>query len=152
MIAEHGVLVYSIFASMLMANVAHLIIGRIGINIWAQFVRIPKYIVMPVVILLCIIGVFIPTNSMFEIGLLMVFAGIGYLMRKSGFSIVCLVIGFLLGENFEVYLRQAILMNSRDLTVLFTSPIAVAFLCLTVYFTYYFGFKTRRGKAKSPDR
>ncbi len=151
MIAEHGVLVYSIFASMLMANVAHLIIGRIGIKIWVQFVRIPKSIVMPIVILLCIIGVFIPTNSMFEIGLLMFFAGVGYLMRKSGFSIVCLVIGFLLGENFEVYLRQAILMNSRDLTVLLTSPIALVFLCLTIYFTYHFGFRSRRKKKSSED-
>jgi len=151
MIKEHGVLVYSIFASMLMANVAHLIIGRIGIKVWAQFVRIPKHIIMPVVILLCIIGVFIPTNSMFEIGLLLVFAGVGYLMRKSGFSIVCLVIGFLLGENFEVYLRQAILMNSRDLTVLFSSPIALVFLCLTVYFTYHFGFRTRRKKKTRAD-
>jgi len=151
MIAEHGVLVYSIFASMLMANVAHLVIGRIGINLWAQFVRIPKSIVMPIVIMLCIIGVFIPTNSMFEIGLLMLFAGVGYLMRKSGFSIVCLVIGFLLGENFEVYLRQAILMNSRDLTVLFTSPIAMVFMALTVYFTYYFGFKSRRKKGANKE-
>jgi len=146
MIAEHGVLVYSIFASMLMANVAHLVIGRLGINIWAQFVRIPKAVVMPIVILLCIIGVYIPTNSMFEVAILMVFAVLGYAMRKSGFSIVCLVIGFLLGENFEVYLRQAILMNNGNLGVLFTSPIALFFMALTVYFTWHFGFKKPKPK------
>jgi putative tricarboxylic transport membrane protein len=144
MIREHGELVYSIFASMLMANVAHLVIGRIGIRIWVQFVRIPKYIVLPTVVLLCIIGVYIPSNSMFDVGLLFVFAGLGYVMRKGGFSIVCLVIGFLLGENFEISLRQAVLMNNSDLTVLFTSPIALVFILLTIYFTWHFGFKSNK--------
>lgn len=146
MIREHGELVYSIFASMLMANVAHLIIGRIGIRIWAQFVRIPKYIVLPTVVVLCVIGVYIPSNSMFDVGLLFLFAGLGYVMRKGGFSIVCLVIGFLLGENFEISLRQAVLMNSSDLTVLFTSPIALVFLLLTVYFAWHFGLRSKKKK------
>ncbi len=144
MIREHGELVYSIFASMLMANVAHLVIGRIGIRLWAQFVRIPKHIVLPTVILLCIIGVYIPSNSMFDVGLLFLFTLLGYLMRKGGFSIVCLVIGFLLGENFEISLRQAILMNSSDLSMLLASPIALVFLFLTVFFVWHFGFRAKK--------
>ena len=149
MIREHGELVYSIFASMLMANVAHLVLGRIGIRIWVQFVRIPKHIVLPTVILLCIIGVYIPSNSMFDVAMLFVFAALGYVMRKGGFSIVCLVIGFLLGENFEISLRQAVLMNSEDLTVLFTSPIALVFLALTLFFTWHFGFRKKRNSSEA---
>jgi len=126
---------------MLMANLAHLIIGRAGIRIWVQFVRIPKHIVLPIVVLLCVVGVYIPTNSMFDVGMLFLFAGVGYLMRKAGFSIVCLVIGFLLGENFEIYLRQTVLINKADLTVLLTNPISLAFLLLTVFFVWHFGIR-----------
>ena len=108
---------------------------------WVQFVRIPKHVVLPTVVILCVIGVYIPSNSMYDIGFLFLFAALGYLMRKGGFSIVCLVIGFLLGENFEISLRQAVLMNSRDLTGLFSSPIALLFLALTAYFTWYFGMR-----------
>ena len=103
------------------------------------------------VILLCIIGVYIPSNSMWDVGLLFLFTVLGYLMRKGGFSIVCLVIGFLLGENFEISLRQAVLMNSGNIGVLFTSPIALTFLCLTVYFTWHFGFKKSKPKAPTDD-
>ena len=71
-------------------------------------------------------------------------------MRKGGFSIVCLVIGFLLGENFEISLRQAVLMNSSDLSVLFTSPIALVFLLLTVYFVWHFGFRGNKKIAALP--
>ena len=150
MMVNHAELIYSIFASMLLANLAHLVIGRLGIRVWVHFVRIPKHVVLPCVVLLCVVGVFIPTNSMFDVALLFVFAGVGYLMRKTGFSIVCLVIGFLLGSNFEIYLRQSMLMNKSDLTVLLSSPIAVTFLLLTLYFIWHFGFKkTSKKTARS---
>ena len=149
MMINHGELIYSIFASMLLANVAHLIIGRLGIRLWVQFIRIPKHVVLPIVLVLCVVGVYIPGNSMFDIGMLFLFAGMGYLMRKGGFSIVCLVIGFLLGSNFEHYLRQSVLIHKSDITVLASKPIAMVFLALTLYFIWHFGF--RRKKTKIPS-
>ena len=152
MMIEHGALVYSIFASMLMANVAHLIIGRIGITIWVKFVLIPKKIILPVVTVFCFLGVYIPSNSMFDVGLLLVFAGLGYFMRKSGFSIVCLVIGFLLGPMLEMALRQTMLMHKTDLTILITRPISLVFLLLTLFFIWHFGLKDRvMGKKKKKE-
>lgn len=141
MMIEHGELVYSIFACMLMANLAHLIIGRIGIRIWSQFLRVPKAVILPIVVLFCVVGVYIPSSSLFEVGMMFAFGGLGYLMRKSGFSIVCLVIGFLLGPMFELSLRQTMLMHKSDLTILLTSPISLGFLILTVYFLWRFGFR-----------
>ena len=85
--------------------------------------------------------------KMFDVALLFVFAGLGYIMRKTGFSIVCLVIGFLLGSNFEIYLRQTVLMNKSDLSVLFTSPIALVFMILTAFFIWHFGFRSRAKSA-----
>ena len=144
MMVEHGELVYSIFACMLMANLLHLLIGRIGIRIWGLFMRVPQNIILPVVILLCLVGVYIPSNSLFDVGLMFAFAGLGYVMRKSGFSIVCLVIGFLLGPMFELSLRQTMLMHKSDLSVLLTSPISLGFLLLTLYFLWRFGPGRRR--------
>ena len=144
MIREHGVLIYSIFASMLLANVAHILIGRLGIRLWVQFVRIPKHVVLPTVIVLCVIGVYIPSNSMFHVALLFVFTALGYLMRKGGFSIVCLVIGFILGDDLELALRQSILMNSNDYGVFLQSPIALFFFALTLFFCWHFGFRSNK--------
>ena len=148
MIREHGVLIYSIFASMLLANVAHILIGRVGIRVWVQFVRIPKHVVLPTVVVLCVIGVYIPSNSMFDVAMLFLFTALGFLMRKGGFSIVCLVIGFILGDDLEIALRQALLMHSNDLTVMFHSPIALFFLALTVFFCWHFGFRNKKPRVK----
>lgn len=139
MMTDHADLVYSIFAAMLIANLVHLVIGRIGIRFWGQILRVPKSVVLPVVVILCVAGVYIPTNSLFEVGLMLVFGALGFLMRRGGFSIVCLVIGFLLGKMFELALRQTLLMHKSDMTILLQGPISLAFLLLTIYFVWRFG-------------
>jgi len=149
LMVEHGELVYSIFACMLTANLIHLVIGRIGIRVWSTFMRVPKSIILPVVVILCVAGVYIPTNSMFHVGMMFAFAGLGYVMRKSGFSIVCLVIGFLLGPMFELALRQTMLLYKSDLSIMFTSPISLGFLILTLYFAWRFGPGQKKKNATS---
>jgi len=141
MMQAHGHLIYAIFASMLMANVAHVIVGRIGIRIWGQITRVPQAIVLPIVIPLCIAGVYIPSHSLFEVGLMFAFAALAYVMRKTGFSLVSLLIGFLLGPMLEFSLRQALILYKGDWSVFFSKPIALVFLFLTVAFLWRFAWK-----------
>ena len=143
MMQMNGELIYAIFASMLIANLVHLCVGRFGIPIWVQVVKIPKTIVLPVVFVLCVIGVYIPSNSLFEVGIMFVFTGLGYVMRKTGFSIVSLFIGFLLGPMLEHVLRQTMVLYDNDILVLFTRPIALPFTLLTLYFIWRLGFRRK---------
>ena len=133
MLTMHGDVIYALFASMLMANFIHLAIGRIGIPIWAMVARTPKGLVLPPVIMMCIVGVYLPGQSLFDVGVMLVFAGVGLAMRRTGFPVVCLVIGFLLGSMLETSLRQSMLLYKSDLWVIFESPIALGFLILTLF-------------------
>jgi putative tricarboxylic transport membrane protein len=142
MVTDHGELVYSRFACMLIANLIHIIMGPIGINIWGFFMQVPTNIILPIVVVLCIAGVYIPANSMFHVGLMLAFGGIGYLMRKSGFTMVGLVMGYLLGPNFELSFRQTMLMYKSDITTMFSSPISLVFLLMTVLFVRKFGLSS----------
>ncbi len=131
MMTMYGDLIYALFASMLMANVIHLIIGKLGIPVWAWVARAPKALILPVVLVLCVVGVYLPGQSMFDVGTMLVFAGVGLAMRRTGFSLVCLVIGFLLGNMFETSLRQSLLLYKTDYGAIINSPIAMIFLVLT---------------------
>ena len=132
MLTMHGDLVYALFASMLMANFVHLIIGKVGIPIWGWIARVPKSLVLPPVVIMCIIGVYLPGQSLFDIGVMLAFAGVGLVMNRSGYPVVCLVIGFLLGGMLESSLRQSMLLYKSDFGVLLESPIAITFLLLTL--------------------
>jgi putative tricarboxylic transport membrane protein len=136
MLTMHGDLVYSLFASMILANGFHLLIGRIGIPIWGLVARTPKSIILPPVLVMCIVGVYLPGQSLFDVGVMLTFAGVGLIMRRTGFSLVCLVIGFLLGEMFETSLRQSMLLYKSDFTVILESPISLIFLCLTIFILF----------------
>ncbi len=133
MMTMHGDLIYALFASMLMANGIHLIIGKLGIPIWAWVAKSPKALILPVVFILCMVGVYLPGQSMFDIGVMLAFAGVGVAMRRTGFSVVCLVIGFLLGGMFETSLRQSMLLYKSDYYAIFDSPISIVFLLLTAF-------------------
>jgi len=132
MMTMHGDLIYALFASMLMANGVHLVIGKLGIPVWAFVARTPKELILPPVVILCIVGVYLPGQSLFDISVMLVFAGVGLAMRRTGFSVVCLVIGFLLGGMFETSLRQSLLLYKSDVTAIVESPIAMVFLALTL--------------------
>ena len=141
MLTMHGDVIYALFASMLMANFIHLAIGRIGIPLWALVARTPKGLVLPPVIIMCIVGVYLPGQSLFDVGVMFVFAGLGLIMRRTGFPVVCLVIGFLLGSMLETSLRQSMLLYKSDFWVILGSPIALGFLALTLVVLLRAAFK-----------
>ena len=132
MMIQHGDLVYSMFAAMLVANMAHAVIGRFGSPIWVLALKAPMGIILSVVIILCAVGVYIPAPSLFEIGMMLAFTGLGYIMRKLAFSIVSFFMGFMLGPMLEHSLRQTINLYG-SLSVLFTEPIALICMLITLY-------------------
>ena len=133
MLTMHGDVIYALFASMLMANVVHLVIGRAGIQIWGWFARLPKGMILPPVLTMCIVGIYLPTQSLFDVGIMLCFAVVGLALFRTGFPVVCLVIGFLLGDLFETSLRQSLLLYRSDFSVILTSPIAILFLLMTAF-------------------
>jgi len=132
MLQMHGDLIYALFASMILANLIHLLIGRLGLSIWVQFARIPRRLILPPVLMFCIFGIYLPSQSLWDVGVMLAFAGLGVLFSRAGISIVCTVIGFLLGEMFETSLRQSLQLYQVDRLSMLASPVAAAFLLLAV--------------------
>lgn len=141
MLMTNGHIVYALFASMLMANLVHLLIGRAGIPIWVMALKVPKVVVLPLVTVFCVIGTWLPSNSLVEIGFMFGFGILGFVMRKTGISIVSLFIGFLLTPILENSLRQAMVLNDNDLTVYFTNPVALPITLLILFFVWRLGIK-----------
>ena len=92
---------------------------------------------------MCIVGVYLPGQSLFDVGVMLFFAGIGLVMKRTGFSLVCLVIGFLLGGMFETSLRQTLLMYKSNYSVILQSPITLIFLFLTIFILFRSAFRSK---------
>lgn len=123
---ERPDLMYSLFIGLFIINLLLLFMGMLAIRFAARLIMVPTTIIVPSVVLLCFTGVYSVSNSLFSVGV-MIAAGIfGYVVRKLGFSIAPLSIGFVLGPIFETSLRQSIIISEDNPLVFFASPIALS--------------------------
>jgi len=69
---------------------------------------------------------------MFDLGLVVAFGLLGYLMGKLKFPTAPLILGFVLGDNMERALRQSLMMSQGDLLTLVERPISATMLSLAL--------------------
>jgi putative tricarboxylic transport membrane protein len=135
---EQGRLVYGLFGAMIMANFLNLWVGQLGLRLWVKIVSAPESIIFSAALLLCFVGVSMATSGLFGVGVMLVFAGIGYLLSSFGFSSVIFIIAFFLGPRFEISISQMLALTRGDLTQIIHSPVAIALLGLSVVSLVFF--------------
>lgn len=132
---ERPDLMYSLFLGLFVINVLMLFVGMVTIRFAAQLIRVPMTIIMPTVLLLSFTGIYAVSNSLFYVGVLLGAGILGYVIRKLGYSIAPLSIGFVLGPILEDSLRQSITIADGSIGEFFNTPIGLsiyAALVLTI--------------------
>jgi putative tricarboxylic transport membrane protein len=131
LIRQNPEVFWGIIASMYIGNVMLLILNLPLISLWVQVLRVPYKILFPLILLFCIIGVYSISNSTFDIGIMLVFGVLGYLMRKCGYEAAPMVLAFVLGPMFETALRQSLQLSDGSFTIFLTRPIAAGGILAT---------------------
>lgn len=139
-------LVADVYAAMLCASAILLVVGYTGQRIFAQVIKAPLRLIIPGVLLLCSVGAYMETSSVFSILVMLAFAVIGFFARKLDFSFVTFLIGFVIGPKLELSFRQTLQLLDHNAANLAGHPIAVVFIVLTAAVIWWVG----RGN-KPPD-
>ena len=126
---------WGLVASMYLGNVLLLLLNLPLIGIWVQVLKVPYRILFPLILLLCVIGVYSVNSSTFDLVLMIVFGGVGYLMRKFGYESAPLILALVLGPMLEKALLQSLLMSKGSFVIFISRPISgvtlgIAFLLL----------------------
>ncbi|MDX1375407.1 MAG: tripartite tricarboxylate transporter permease [Burkholderiales bacterium] len=127
---KESAFVAAFFVMMIVTTLLHFVIGRVGLPLFVQTTRVSNKLLFPAIMVLSVTGVFVATNSFFDIFAMLGFGVLGYVMVKSGFPVAPLLIGFILGPLIEVGLRQSMIMSRGSLEIFFTRPISAAFLAI----------------------
>lgn len=134
---EHGRLINGIYFGMLIANPLLLALGYFGLKFFSRVLLAPKAFLYPAIIFICLTGAYLEENSLFAVGIMFVFAGLGYLMKKYDFSFVTFIIGFVLGPMFEFSLQQVLSLGEGSLMIFFQRPISAVIVVCTFVFVVY---------------
>jgi len=139
LIQEHPELFWGLVASMYIGNVMLLVLNLPLVPLFAQILRLPYYVLYPLILGISIVGVYSVNNSLFDVWIMGLFGLLGYLMRKLDFPASALILGMVLGDGLERALRQSLMMSQGDITILAARPIsgtllffAAVILCLPV--------------------
>lgn len=124
LVTEHPDLFWGVVNSMYIGNVLLLIMSLPLVGVFVRILRIRPAILAPITTLITLIGAYTVNNDIFDIGLVIVFGILGYLMKKVGFEPGPLVLAFVLGSLLETSLRRSLLMFDGDPTGFVTRPIS----------------------------
>ena len=119
---------WTVIASLYVGNVILLILNLPLVGMWVWLTRIPYGILGPVILLLAFLGAYSVRNSLFDVGVSLVFGVVGYLLRKYQWPLAPLLLAYILGPLLEKYLLQSLSMSGGRLMIFAERGLALALL------------------------
>ena len=147
MIAEHPQVFWGLIASMYIGNLMLLVLNLPLVGIFVSLLRIPYALLAPVVLLVCIVGVYSVTTKGLDIFIMAAFGALGYVLRKFDFDVAPLLLAMVLGDRMEVSLRRALVISDGDYGIFVQGAFsqvfvgAIVLLVLLQGVAWLFGFR-----------
>ena len=148
---DHPDFVWGLIASLYVANLFALLIniGFIPAFIWV--LKMPFTILAPIIFVLCIIGGYVPTMSMHDVWLMLIFGIVGYLMRKLDYPMAPAVLAIVLGPLAEPAMRQSLIGSQGDVMIFFERPISGTIMAIAIILFALPLIKIVRNRLKKPN-
>ena len=140
--------VYGIFAACMLCGLIMLVVEWTCIKGFVKVLKVPKYILMPLILVLCAVGAYATNNRIFDVQSIIIFGVIGYLFHKVKMPTTPFVLCFLIGNMTETYLRRG-LMSYKSFGAFFTRPIFDVFFFIAIAVIVRTVYKEIRGRKKS---
>ena len=121
-------LIWIVFAAMFYANLSILFIGLIETKTILYLLKIPFQFLAPLILLLATIGAYIGRGLVLDVVVMFGAGIIGFLLRRSGYSIPGIVLGIILGKIGEQNFAQGMQMVHYDLGTYFSRPICAVLI------------------------
>jgi putative tricarboxylic transport membrane protein len=122
--------VWAVIASMFVGNVLLLVLNLPLVGIFAMLLKVPYALLYPVILALCIAGVYSQSNAMSDVWLAAAFGSAGYVLKRYDFPVAPLILGLVLEPMFENALRQMMTLSHGSLMPLVTRPVALSILVI----------------------
>jgi len=127
---ERPDVVWGLIASLYLGNVMLLVLNLPLVGFWAKLLELRYQYLYPGILLFCILGAYSLNQSVFDVGVMVVFGILGYIFRKLDWPLAPTVLALILGPMMERALRTSLEMSGGDLSILVTRPISVVLLVI----------------------
>ena len=134
LVIEQPDFVWGLISSLYTANFAAVAINIALIPLFVWALRMPFAVLCAIVMVLCIVGGFAPSQKLHDVWLIIAFGVGGYLLRKADYPLAPLVLALVLGPLMEKSFRQTLIAEQGNVLAFFERPLSATFLCLAIVF------------------
>lgn len=124
--------IYAVFLLFIIANLIMLPLGYLCIKVAKRILKVPRDILMPVILLFCVVGAFAINNTAFDIGVMLVAGIVAYLLEQNDFPISPLILGVVLGGMLEENLVSSLIKSDGSVLAFFERPISATLGVVTI--------------------
>jgi putative tricarboxylic transport membrane protein len=126
--------VWGLIASIYLGHALTFLLCLLAVPLLAAIMRTPYAIITPLIVVISIIGSYALNNSLFDVGITIVFGLVGYWLRKLKYPLAPLVVALVLGDSAEKTLRQALITSGGSPLIFVSTPLAAGVLALALAF------------------
>ena len=114
--------------SFVLANLMLIPLGLLAIKTGSLLIRIPRRVLLPLILLFCIVGSYAMNGSYFDVGIMLVMGVIGFVFDRFKVPLGPVVLGIILGGEVEHRFIQCIQQIESPLDFV-GSGISIAIAC-----------------------
>ena len=125
--------VWGLIAALFIANIMLLILNIPMVKVFVKILSVPIRILMPVVTMVCFIGIYGISGSNFDLYIMVAFGVIGWFLRKIDVPLVPVIMGIMLGNTMEEYFRRSLTISDGSYSILWGSWLAIALWAIAIF-------------------
>ena len=123
--------IYAVFLLFILANLLMIPLGLLCIKVVRRILKVPRNVLMPLILLFCIVGTFAINNSLFQVGVMLAAGVVAWLLEANHFPVAPAILGVVLGGMLEENFITSMIKADGDFGVFFERPIAAGLAVLT---------------------
>jgi putative tricarboxylic transport membrane protein len=124
--------IYAVYILFILANIIMIPLGWWCIKVAKQILRVPRNVLMPVILLFCIVGSFAINNTAFDITVMLIAGVVAYVMEENGFPVAPAILGVVLGTMLEENFVTSMIKAEGSFLAFFGRPVAATLGVLTL--------------------
>ena len=124
--------IYAVFLIFIIANIIMIPLGILCIKVARRILKVPRNILMPVILMFCVVGTFAINNDSFSIGVMLVAGLLAYVFEDNDFPIAPAILGVVLGSMLEENFITSMIKSDGNLGAFFSRPIAAVLAGVTI--------------------
>jgi len=124
--------VYAVYILFIIANLIMIPLGWWCIKVSKQILKVPRTVLMPVIMLFCVVGSFAINNTPFDVAVMLIAGVAAYILEENDFPVAPAILGVVLGGMLEENFITSMIKSDGDLGAFFARPVAATLGAMTL--------------------